>query len=142
VKVPDKRELKRFCEIDGWEETNPENPDHHRYKKTLDDGTILRTKVSHGRGPVCDDNGLWNHIRRDQMGLDSDDQFWEVLSSGKPAPRGEPEPEPAGQGMDPWLVDYLMHRMGYSEKQIRELTPAEAMKAYEADITPDIPMGT
>lgn len=48
--MPSWKELKRYCENDGWilyKET-----DHFYYQKTLDDGSILRTKVSMGSGEI------------------------------------------------------------------------------------------
>lgn len=48
--MPSWKELKRYCENDGWilyKET-----DHFYYRKTLDDGSILRTKVSMGSGEI------------------------------------------------------------------------------------------
>lgn len=137
--IPDKRDLKRFCEIDGWEETNARNPDHSRYKKTLDDGGILRTKVSHGRGSACGDSALWHRIWRHQLELESEDQFWEVLSSGEPAQRGAPEPAPAQPGMAAWLFEYLIHRIEISEDEALAMEEEEAMGLYLKHISPDDP---
>lgn len=106
--VPDKSDLKRFCEIDGWEETDPNSPDHHRYKTTLDTGEILRTRVSHGRSPACDDPALWHRIRRHRLGLESEDEFWETARTGSPPTRGAPEPEPHEPSIPAWLADYLI----------------------------------
>lgn len=48
--MPSWKELKRYCENDGWilyKET-----DHFYYQKSLEDGSILRTKVSMGTGEI------------------------------------------------------------------------------------------
>ncbi len=132
--VPDKRDLKRFCEIDGWEETNPNSPDHHRYRKTLDSGEILRTRVSHGRGAACDDPALWHRIWRHQLGLESEDEFWEALRTGDPPLRGAPEPEPREPSMPSWLADHLIHRTGRSEDEVLALSEEEAMVLYLREI--------
>jgi hypothetical protein len=134
VPIPDKRDLRRFCEIDGWEETEATRPDHHRSRKRLDDGRVLRTKVSHGRGPACNDPGLWVHIWRHQLALDTEQEFWDVLSSGKPSQRGEPEPPPAKPQMEAWLYEYLLYRMGMSEAEILALREDEALTRYLEDI--------
>jgi hypothetical protein len=48
----------------------------------LPDGTILRTKVSHGRGEIGDP-GLWR-IWHEQLGLESEDDFRRALSERRP----------------------------------------------------------
>ena len=66
-------DLRRFVEIDTWEELERVRGgagDHRRYRKVLADGTILRTRVSHGSGEIGD-AGLWKRIWRDQLGLDA-----------------------------------------------------------------------
>lgn len=44
--MPRWRELKRFCENDGWELYK--ETDHYFYRKKEADGTLKRTKVSKG----------------------------------------------------------------------------------------------
>ena len=61
--MPSWRELKRFCERDGWELYK--STDHLYYRKICDDGTILRTKVSHGSGEIP--KTLWNEILKKQL---------------------------------------------------------------------------
>jgi hypothetical protein len=132
VPIPEKRELCRFCEVDGWEKTEATRPDHHRYRKRLEDGTVLRTKVSLGRGPACGDPALWNQIWRHQLALKSEDQFWEVLDTGQPAVRGEPpEPLPEPQ-MDAWLFEALVHTVGVDEADVRGMDGDEALARYLA----------
>ncbi|MGH2861394.1 MAG: hypothetical protein ACRDLT_07790 [Solirubrobacteraceae bacterium] len=128
--IPDKKDLRRFCELDGWEETEAVSPDHDRYRKKLDDGGILRTKVSHGRGPVCDDIALWTRIWRHQLGLESEDEFWEVLKTRKHAPRGQPTGEPTGEALDAWLFEFLVNVVGLSENEVLALSSEAAMELY------------
>jgi hypothetical protein len=128
--IPAKGDLRRFCEIDGWQETNAVSPDHDRYRKKLDNGDILRTKVSRGRGPVCDDPALWHRIWREQLGLESEDVFWEVLRSRKPARRGQPESGPEGEALDTWLFEFLVNVVGMSETDVLELSADDAMELY------------
>lgn len=126
--IPDKSDLRRFCELDGWEQRP--TTDHHRYTKELPDGTILRTKVSLGRGQVCDDPALWSRIWRHQLQLESEEQFWEVLQSREPVPRGEPQPEPQQPRMPAWLFDYLIYRVELDEDKALGLSEEEAMEIY------------
>jgi hypothetical protein len=140
VPVPDKRELKRFCELDGWEETSATSPDHVRYRKRLDDGNILRTRISHGRGPACDDPNLWHRIWKVQLGLDSEEEFWRVLRTGTPAQRGAPivadVPTPR---MPTWLFEFLVNVVGMAEDEVLGLSEDEAMHRYMQHIGPPRP---
>lgn len=44
--MPSTKDLKRFCESDGWELYK--NTDHYFYRKLQEDGTYKTTKVSRG----------------------------------------------------------------------------------------------
>ena len=48
--MPRWKELKRYCDRDGWELYK--ETDHYFYRKILPDGTILRTKVSKGSSEI------------------------------------------------------------------------------------------
>lgn len=61
--MPSWKELKRFCEKDGWELFK--KTDHWFYRKTMPDGTVKRTKVSMGSGQVK--GGLWQDILKKQL---------------------------------------------------------------------------
>jgi hypothetical protein len=144
VPVPTKADLKRFCGIDGWSETTEatrrggatkKRGDHFRYRKILDDGTILRTRVSHGRGPAFDDPGMWSHVWRDQLGLESEDQFWQALRTRQPVPRGHSEPTPPdAPAKELWLVEFLVHVTGIPEADVLAMDEDEAMKRYLAHV--------
>jgi hypothetical protein len=64
--MPSWRELKRFCERDGWELYK--NTDHYFYRKIMGDGTLKRTKVSKGTGEIP--SRLWKDILRKQIQVD------------------------------------------------------------------------
>jgi hypothetical protein len=61
--VPSWKELKRFCDSDGWELYK--ETDHYYYRKLMPDGTLKRTKVSMGSGQISDN--LWKHILHKQL---------------------------------------------------------------------------
>lgn len=61
--MPRWRELKRFCEKDGWELYK--DTDHYYYRKMDDDGSIRRTKVSKGSGEIHPK--MWREIRNKQL---------------------------------------------------------------------------
>lgn len=126
---PRPRDIKRFCELDGWEHTKTvkrKDGDHVRYRKILADGRLLRTKASHGNDEIGDP-GLWRHIWRDQLGLDSEAQFWEALDTGKPVDRAPSSPErPSGPSLPAHLAGPLIKQAGLSPAALVGMTVAEA----------------
>jgi hypothetical protein len=60
------KDLKRFCQNDGW--TLVKQTDHYFYEKQLPNGDILRTKVSMGTGEIGLD--LFNRILKKQLQVD------------------------------------------------------------------------
>ena len=61
--MPKWKELKRFCDRDGWELYK--DTDHYFYRKVDPDGTIRRTKVSKGSGEIH--GSMWQEIRNKQL---------------------------------------------------------------------------
>jgi len=61
--MPSWRELRRFCERDGWELYK--DTDHYFYRKQEQDGTIKRTKVSKGSSEIH--YHLWKQILKKQL---------------------------------------------------------------------------
>lgn len=72
--MPRWRELKIFCDRDGWELYK--DTDHYFYRKILDNGDILRTKVSKGSGEIH--YHLWQEILRKQLRT-TQEHFNEVI---------------------------------------------------------------
>ena len=126
-------DIRRFCEIDRWEERGRARGgagDHWRYRKVLPDGTVLLTKASHSTEQIRDP-GLWQRIWRDQLGLASEEQFWEALQSGEPVPReAAREAAPSGPSVPAWVVQGLL-RAGVPESEISELDATEAQRRLE-----------
>jgi hypothetical protein len=131
VPVSDKSDLRDFLRIDDWEETK--RTDHHRYHKELDNGEILRTKVSFGRGPAFNDPGLWQRVWNDQLGLRSEDEFWETLRTREPPDRAAattPAAAPAGPTKPTWLYEFLVAVARMDPDEVLALTEEEAMASY------------
>ena len=61
--MPRWKELKRFCERDGWELYK--DTDHYFYRKIDDDGSIRMTKVSKGSGEIY--TKMWKEILKKQL---------------------------------------------------------------------------
>ncbi len=98
---------------------------HRRFRKTLDDGRILRTRVSHGDDEIGDPS-LWRHIWRDQLELESEELFWEALASGQPVDRSPPSPAPSGPALPGWLVDKLIRTVGLAPAEVAAMNEQEA----------------
>lgn len=61
--MPRWKELKRFCDNDGWELYK--DTDHYYYRKLNDDGTIKKTKISKGSGEIR--THMWQEILKKQL---------------------------------------------------------------------------
>lgn len=61
--MPTWKELKRFCERDGWELYK--QTDHYFYRKMDKDGNVRHTKVSMGSGEIP--RHLWQQILKKQL---------------------------------------------------------------------------
>ena len=108
---------------------DPGPEDHTRYRKTLPNGEILRTRVLHGQGDI-DDPRLWNRIWRRQLKLGSEDEFWEALRTRKPVDREPAEAEsqpPAGESKPGWLVNGLISAAGLDPYEVAGMTQEEAL---------------
>ncbi len=61
--MPRWKELKRFCEKDGWELYK--DTDHYYYRKRDPDGSVRQTKVSKGSSEIRPH--LWREILKKQL---------------------------------------------------------------------------
>ncbi len=61
--MPRWKELKRFCERDGWELYK--DTDHYYYRKIDANGNIRMTKVSKGSGEIH--RAMWQMILKRQL---------------------------------------------------------------------------
>lgn len=61
--MPNWKELKRFCENDGWELYK--DTDHYYFSKHDKDGNLRRTKVSKGTGEIH--KNLFREILKKQL---------------------------------------------------------------------------
>lgn len=126
-------EHKRFCEIDGWQELKSargKKRDHDSFRKTLANGDVLQTRVSRNKKQYGED--FWRMIWRDQFGLESEEQFWEVLRTKKPVRRSQDRPPPSKPGIAPWLIERLLSTVKLPQEEIAKMTPEEAQARWEA----------
>ena len=72
--MPKWKDLKRFCDADGWE--CYKSTDHYFYRKKMADGTIKRTKVSRGSGEIH--AHMWKEILKNQL-QETEDYFNKMI---------------------------------------------------------------
>jgi hypothetical protein len=127
---PTYAEHKRFCLIDKWtpvKGARGKTPDHFYFNKTLRNGDVLRTKVSHRTGEYGP--GLWQKICKHQLRLTKEQQFFDALRTKRPVKRPEDEePDPPQQSRLPYdLFKNLVEKLGIDEATAAELTLEEAV---------------
>ena len=61
--MPSWKELRRFLERNGWELYK--DTDHYFYRKRLNDGSMLFTKVSKGSGEIG--HNMWRRILNHEL---------------------------------------------------------------------------
>lgn len=132
--MPTFRDLKTYLERDGgWKEIpnlargRRRVGDHWRYRKTLPDGTVLRTKVSHTLGDEIGPD-LLSHIVRDQLRTTME-HFRDVVAgrATSDAATAKPQVEP----IPGWLVTRLIYSVGIPEDEVRGMSAEEARARWE-----------
>ena len=122
MRTPTWREVEEFCRIDGWELVR--STGHTFYRKVLADGTVLETHASFAGGKTMSP-GRFAFLLRTQLKVSQED-FWETLRAGRPAPRPN-APRPAAPAAAPaWVVNALKRRFGKSDDEIAAMGAQEA----------------
>lgn len=114
-----------FCAADGWTATR--TTDHVHWEKVLPDGSVLKTHRSFASDTVIGEN-RFRWILREQLHVSRDD-FWGATRTGKPVDRPV-SLEEAPQMYPAWVV-FGLKKYGYSEEQVRKMTPAEAQELLQ-----------
>ena len=133
MRLPTYAELRRFCEVEGWEDrdraAHRPKGDHHRYVLTLAAGATLYTRVSHGAGSI-QSRDMWAHILRDQLEVTAD-EFWACVDKGILPPRPSPESPTPSEGLPAGLVWQLIRKAGMSEGDVARMTKEQAVAAWD-----------
>jgi hypothetical protein len=115
--------------VEGWErvrDARGRSGTHHlTYELALEDGRILRTRISH---PVNRDTyglSLWSHILRDQLDVTAD-EFWDCARNGALPQRSRPQV--IAEGLPLSLVHQLISQLGMSEDDVRSLSKEQAIE--------------
>ena len=133
MRLPDRDDHRRFCEVDGWERT-ADKPGrrvkkHEVWSKRLGDGSLLRTVLSKGSGQYG--RSLFASILSRQLKA-SQEQFWAAVESGSPAQRPEDRPTAKpSQTMPLWLHERLKRDLGYTDDQLANMGREEAQRRFD-----------
>ncbi len=133
MRLPSTAHFHRFCEVDEWEikktARGKKAGDHTRYSKTLPDGTVLSTKVSHGRRDIGDAD-LFSHILRTQLQVTAE-QFWDAVDHAAKPQRPGAEPKPPPKEAIPFdLARNLLTRVGVSQAELALMSKEEAVARW------------
>lgn len=122
-------DIKAFLAADGWRELpsgarGGSSADHIFYEKTLTDGRVLQTHVSHSARKSVS-AGRFRAILRHQLEV-SKDAFWDAIRTGTPVERPAPLEAPEPFQHPAWVVAVLTGRLHMSGEDIAKLSPDEA----------------
>lgn len=122
MKTPSYDEIREFLKADGW--TMIRKTGHAFYQKVLPDGEVLETRASWS-GKKTMSPGRFKAILSDQLEVDQQ-QFWDVLRSGRPAPRPAPAVEPEPRSIPKWLDQALRRELGFGDDDLEGLGEHDA----------------
>lgn len=122
-------DIKAFLAADGWRELpsgarGGSSADHIFYEKTLTDGRVLQTHVSHSARKSVS-AGRFRAILRHQLEV-SKDAFWDAIRTGTPVERPAPLEAPEPFQHPAWVVAVLTGRLHMGGEDIAKLSPDEA----------------
>lgn len=133
MRLPTYQELVRFVQVEGWEDRDKKagkkKGDHHRYVFTTPTGERLYTRVSHGKGQIYNPN-LFEHILRDQLGID-ENQFWTAVDRGVKPVRPSPTLIQTSGALDAKLVRNLITKVKVSPNQLEGMTEQVAVSLWQ-----------
>ena len=141
MRLPTFNELIRFVQVEGWEDKDKKSEkkkgNHHRYVFTTPTGERLYTRISHGKGRIYNPH-LFQHILRDQLGIDGD-QFWAAVDHGIKPVRQSPTAMQMSGSLDAKLVRNLITKVKVNPNQLMEMTQHEAISLWQDWLTTNIP---
>lgn len=126
--APSRRAHKQFCEIEGWDivrNATGKRGHHLTFELALQDGSILRTRVSRPADKTSYGKALWAHILTDQICV-SESEFWACVTDNLPPERSGSdavavEAPPVG------VVYQLIHRAGLPTDEVAAMSRQDAI---------------
>lgn len=125
-----RREHVRFCEVEGWRQVQSArertNKHHITLELPLDDGLILRTRISRPPNNESYGKALWSHILRDQLCVTAN-EFWSCVDDGNVPVRSSALPVPPSAALPAGLAHQLVYILQLSPAEVAQLSLAEAL---------------
>ena len=125
-----RREHVRFCEVEGWRAVQSaresSNRQHLTFELPLNDGRILRTRISRPPNNETYGKALWAHILRDQLCV-TQGEFWKCVDDGEVPVRSSSVPLPPPSALPAGLAHQLVHVLALSSKEVAALSLDEAI---------------
>lgn len=122
-------QVRRFCERQGFRRSTT---DHDYYDKVLPDGSTAGTKLSFGLAETeTVPASLWPRIRKRQLRLRSEDEFWRGLD-GESVVYDIPIAPEATEPLPDYLVRHLREDRHLPEEEIAALSRSEAQRLLNA----------
>lgn len=131
LRVASRREHRRFCEIEGWDEVRNSRgkPTQHHitYELVLGDGNILRTRISRPANTTQYGRNLWSHILDDQLHV-TEAEFWKCVDNEDPPERASAGVGPDAAILPAGLAYQLVHALNLTSEEMSSLSLEEAVK--------------
>jgi len=125
-----RREHVRFCEVEGWRAVQSaresSNRHHLTFELPLNDGRILRTRISRPPNNDTYSKALWAHILRDQLCV-TQGEFWKCVDDGEVPVRFSTMALPPSAALPAGLAHQLVHVLALSTKEVAALSLDDAI---------------
>lgn len=137
MRLPTNKELKRFVEVEGWEnkdqKAHKKTGDHFRYVFTTPTGERLFTRISHGSGQIRNPD-LFTSILRDQLCID-EEQFWSAVDKGVRPIRPSHAETTHEDALDAKLARNLINKVGLRPEELVGMTAPRAQQIWQEWLT-------
>lgn len=125
-----RRDHDKFCRTEGWEEVRNargQSVRHHiTYELALDDGRILRTRISRPANSDVYGPALWKQILSSTQLDVSEDDFWACVR-GRVKPARSLAPDATEGSLPAGLVHQLLSQARVPEDVVRTMSLDEAI---------------
>ena len=125
-----RREHVHFCEVEGWRRVTSAresaNNHHLTFEIPLDDGRILRTRISRPPNNETYGKALWSHILRDQLCV-TPNEFWSCVDDGTLPPRSSTQSAIPPTALPAGLAHQLVTILHLSAAEVAKLSLADAV---------------
>ena len=130
-----RRQHEQFCDVEGWDtvlNARGMPVGHHiTYEFALDDGRILRTRISQPANNQTSGPRLWTAILRDQLDV-TEDAVWDCVERRIFPPRPGKTSSALPAGLPASLIHQLKSSLGLSDDDIAGLGKEEAVARMTA----------